>query len=61
MNPRQNLGQIQAQQVADLVAQRVVVHGQFCPSCGQLNAKVSLEWSCQRIVDVNLLCFFFFT
>ncbi|PRQ18822.1 putative chromatin regulator PHD family [Rosa chinensis] len=53
MNPRQNLGQIHAEQVAELVAQQVAVHGQLCPSCGQFNAKFNNNnhiscWACQH-------------
>ncbi|KAL6183661.1 hypothetical protein ACLB2K_045072 [Fragaria x ananassa] len=53
MNPRENLGQIQAQRVAELVAEQVDVHGQLCPSCGQFNAKFNNNnhiscWACQH-------------
>ncbi|KAF3449386.1 hypothetical protein FNV43_RR10114 [Rhamnella rubrinervis] len=36
VNPRQVLGQVQAELFAE--------HGQLCPNCGQFNAKVSKEW-----------------
>lgn len=41
MNPRQVLGQIQAELFA--------AHGQLCPNCGQFNAKVSQDWALIQI------------
>lgn len=47
MNPRQILGQIQAEQAA--------VNGQLCPNCRQFNAKVSQDWAWLRTHNGNVL------
>lgn len=49
INPRQVLGQIQAELFAE--------HGQLCPNCGQFNGKVSKHW--MHHVDDVYFCLVF--